>query len=154
MPTLYLRCYPSSEVSEEDFDFLSGLNFHLNTNGYLRCTSEPYTDEYLHILVAKRMGLNIKLTIDHKDRIKINNKRNNLREATYGQNAINCKQRSDNTSRHRGVHWDENRQKWVISIWFNGKRKFSKRFEDYEEACRIRDEKELEYFGEFVNINR
>ena len=146
---MYINCDVPTEVSEEDFDYLNGLTFNLSERGYLQCGSKEHYLEYLHIIVAKRMGLDTTKLIDHKDRIKLNNQRYNLREATKSQNAANSKLSVLNTSGHKGVIFDKERQKWIAQIKVNYKNIFLGRFEDYEKACKIRDDAVVKYFGEF-----
>ena len=50
--------------------------------------------------------------IDHKNRIRTDNRWKNLREATSSQNKGNTKLRDDNSSGYRGVSWHAARQKW------------------------------------------
>jgi len=79
---MYLNCEVSTEVDEIDFDYLSGFEFILGGYGYLRCNNGLHRKEYLHKIIAKRIGLDISKITDHKDTNIYNNKRYNLREAT------------------------------------------------------------------------
>lgn len=50
--------------------------------------------------------------VDHRNRIRNDNRWNNLRLATYRQNAANSKKRKDNTSGFKGVAWSKRKKLW------------------------------------------
>lgn len=53
---------------------------------------------------------------DHKNRIRSDNRKENLRLATRSQNTGNAARRRDNTSGCRGVSWSTQRQRWRVVI--------------------------------------
>jgi hypothetical protein len=55
-------------------------------------------------------------TIDHIDGDVTNNRLSNLRNTTQAENNRNASIRSDNKSGQQGVHWNEQRQKWVAVV--------------------------------------
>lgn len=65
-----------------------------------------------------------KNNIDHIDNNKINNKINNLREATKSQNEFNTKLRNNNSSGFKGVCLDKRKNLWYSSSCINNKRTF------------------------------
>lgn len=54
--------------------------------------------------------------IDHINGNRSDNRICNLRLATHKQNMENTRLQMNNTSGHRGVTWDRNRQKWIARI--------------------------------------
>ena len=74
--------------------------------------------------------------IDHIDRNPINNKIENLREATHGENAQNRGLQSNNKSGHPGVGWFARTNKWRVRIKIDRKEHHLGYFEEYEEACK------------------
>lgn len=86
------------------------------------------------------------LKIDHKDRNTLNDKIENLREATDSQQRYNSKLGIRNTSGHKGVSWDKGRQKWLVEI--NNKK--IGRYNSYIEACEIYNKMIKIYHGEFA----
>lgn len=59
--------------------------------------------------------------IDHINRIKTDNRFENLREVTLAENAQNHPVRIDNTSGHVGVCWHKTTNKWIAKISINKK---------------------------------
>lgn len=60
------------------------------------------------------------------------------------------KLQSNNTSGTTGVIWDKNRKKWVAQIAFKGKHYSLGRYENKEDAVKVRKEAEKKIFGEFL----
>ncbi len=149
MPWMVLNCSVPTEVSEEDFGLLSGFNFTLNDWGYLFCSNGPFRGKCLHIIVAERCNLDTSNKIDHEDRNRLNNKRDNLRPATNSQNRMNGCLRFDNTSKVSGVYFREDTQKWRAEIKLNWKNISLGSFINKEDAVCARKQAEIKYFGEF-----
>lgn len=56
-----------------------------------------------------------------------------------------------NTSGIKGVVWDKERKKWLAQIKFKGKKYFLGRFNNIEEARKVRERAEEKIFGDFLN---
>jgi hypothetical protein len=76
--------------------------------------------------------------IDHRNRDGEDNRPSNLRLADHRLNALNSRQRLDNSSGVPGVTYDRNRRKWMASIMIKGKRHYLGRFESLEDAAAAR----------------
>jgi hypothetical protein len=135
--------YLEAEVDDEDRFATTVYFWHISYNGYARATVNN-TGLYLHKFIAQRMGLKGK--VDHKDRNKLNCKRNNLREATNTQNNANST-RKLNTTGCTGVY--ENYDKFIAVISINDKLKYLGRFSTIEEASYVYRKKHIELHGEF-----
>ena len=72
--------------------------------------------------------------VDHINGNKSDNRIGNLRAATRSENYCNSKTRIDNTSGIKGVHWENQRNKWRAYCNKNGKRYDAGFFDDIEEA--------------------
>ncbi len=59
--------------------------------------------------------------LDHKNRNKSDNRIENLRSATYEQNAQNRSKNSRNTSGYKGVTWHKRDKRWQSAITVKGK---------------------------------
>jgi hypothetical protein len=90
--------------------------------------------------------------LDHIDRNGLNNKIENLREATLSQNSANTSIRSDNTSGYRGVSWDKKAKKWLAKITIFRKQKYLGYFSSPEAAYEVYCEAARNHYGKFANI--
>lgn len=86
--------------------------------------------------------------IDHINRDKLDNRKENFRYATKSENRINSKTRTNNTSGIQGVRYEEG--KWRVRISVNGKYIHIGMFNDFEEAVKARLMAEKKYYGEFA----
>jgi hypothetical protein len=90
------------------------------------------------------------ISIDHIDGNRLNNKIENLREATSKQNNQNRKLSSRNTSGIKGVNWDNVCNKWVARIYNGTKNLNLGRFTDIKDAENAVMLKRIELHGEFT----
>jgi hypothetical protein len=90
---------------------------------------------------------------DHRNGNGLDNRRINLREATAGENNQNRRQRSDNTSGFKGVHWDKRSSKWRAQVNANGKAHRLGHYLTAAEAARAYDAAARELHGEFATVN-
>jgi len=75
--------------------------------------------------------------VDHIDGNKLNNKIENLRQASIAENAWNSKKRITNKSGVKGISWDKKSNKWRASCTVNYKQNNLGLFEDIEEAKKV-----------------
>jgi len=93
---------------------------------------------------------------DHKDGDGLNNRRANLRPATYGQNLQNRSapaKRGGAFVQFKGVCWNKRRQKWASYINVGGKRLHLGVHADEADAARNYDAAALKYHGKFARLN-
>jgi hypothetical protein len=87
---------------------------------------------YLHRVVS---GAPDHLEVDHKNRDRTDNRRENLRLVTRAENQQNLPAR-DGTSLYRGVSWDTSRGKWQAKVRANHIDHHLGRFDDELEAAK------------------
>ncbi len=83
--------------------------------------------------------------VDHIDHDRLNNKPDNLRDATLTENNRNCKIQVNNLSGVVGVSWCSERKRWVASIWHESRAIPLGRFTDKSDAVRARKNAEVLY---------
>ncbi len=121
-------------------------------NGYV-CWSilgYRYPEHHLVWLWFKGEFPPVRITLDHKNRVKSDNKIENLRLASQSQNQVNTKVRSDNALGLRGVYFHKTEKKYRATVWKDGKSISCGQFNTAEEANVIALKKRKELFGEFV----
>lgn len=108
----------------------------------------------MHRLILER-ALNIKLTkyqvVDHINGDKLDNRRSNLRIATFKENAINSRTPRSNASGYKGVHYVEQSDKWESVVYVDGKRKSLGVFDTPELAFKAYQQESFRLHGRFAN---
>jgi hypothetical protein len=136
---------------------VSPANMHLLTKNTWQAVARPkertvYARRgdslYLHQAI-----LETDLYVDHKNRCGLDNRDDNLRSATRGQNAANVRAHRDGTSKFKGVCWASKKQRWRSDIYVDGRRYFLGWHDEEERAAYRYDEAAVKLFGEFARIN-
>ena len=91
--------------------------------------------------------------VDHIDRVKTNNRPDNLREANHSTNNQNRNSRKGASSKFLGVFWDSQRGKWRAEICKSGIKKSLGRFSKEEEAAEAYNTAARHLFGDFASLN-
>lgn len=91
--------------------------------------------------------------VDHKNLNGLDNRRENLRLCTDGQNKANGRVRRDNTSGYRGVYWNSSANKWQAYISVNSQRLYLGVFSDAWDAATAYNEAATLHYGEFARLN-
>jgi hypothetical protein len=122
----------------------------LGAGGYLRTrfNNKLY---YTHRLIFMLHNEYEPEFVDHIDGDKLNNKIENLREASREQNMQNRKLNNRNTSGIKGVEWFKRTESWRVNLWVKGKQKCFGYFKDKELAELVAVEARDKYHGEFAN---
>jgi hypothetical protein len=109
------------QVDDADYErFVEGYRFYIRTDGYAVYSSRKggYHKKSLHRII---MGDPTGQCIDHINRDRLDNRRQNLRIATRSQNECNKGLISTNKSGFKGVFFDKRAQKWRAEIRIDGK---------------------------------
>lgn len=132
----------------EDFDLIKDICWNINSEGYVRgWVNKDIGRVSMHNLICN------KKMIDHANRLKYDNRKNNLRDCTNFENSINKNVYNNNSSGFIGVHYSTNKQRWVARISYNKKRK-EKHFLNIQDALIARLQMELDYYGEDFSPQR
>jgi len=148
----------TKEFANELFDYSNGnLYWKKKTNtktiiGSLAGTK--HSKGYWHIAIHRKQYLAHRIIflyhhgylpefIDHIDGNKLNNKIENLREATKAQNLWNSKINSNNKTGFKNVFWDKQRRKWKVIIKQNKLSHYVGCFDNLDEANQQATQKRL-----------
>ena len=126
----------------EDWEYLKKYYWNLNSYGYAITVTEGKIIK-MHKLI---MANNSYEVVDHINRNKLDNRKENLRYTTHKVNAQNRSLPSNNKSGHIGVYKVKN--SWYAWIGANGKRIHLGAFKTKEEAIIAREEAEKVYHKE------
>lgn len=147
-----------SYVDAEDADF-SLLRWCLH-NGYAAHYASLHGRQRMSLLhrdILERMIgiLPVGCETDHRDRNRLNNRRDNLRPATHAQNAHNraAFKLTQGSSQYKGVHWADDRACWVASISSNTKQVHIGRYGREIDAAIAYDTMAQKIYGEFAYLN-
>jgi len=109
-----------------------------------------------HLVMMHRfvMGVEDERLVDHRNHNGLDERRSNLRIATWQENCWNKRKKTGgSSSQYKGVMWDKRRSKWQAQIKHNGKKIFIGYFDDEEVAARAYDAKAKELFKEYAALN-
>lgn len=160
---VYCRLIPLTRdlytiIWESDYDWLMFFLWialpSVSSGGYYASTSIPVNGKFKAISMHK-MIVNPPdgKDADHKNRITIDNRRDNLRPCDGTEGNANRRLLSkNNTSGYRGVH-HRSKTTYMAMLKYRGKMLRLGSFFDPKEAARIYDRKALELFGEFAVLN-
>lgn len=140
---IILYNYKGEEVNRalidiEDVEKISKYKWRVNDNGYVVTDIDKNTKLRLHRFL---MNPSEDMVVDHINHNRLDNRKQNLRLCTQGENLRNKKV--------KGVAFDERRNKWYARIMINRKNLHLGSFDTKEEAIEARKQAEIEYFGEY-----
>lgn len=136
-------------IDDQDYDLFSTLKWSRSGNGDV----QAWFDGGMVSMHALVMGKNPGFEIDHKNRNKLHNYRENLRFCTRPQNSANKVKYSNNTSGYKGVTWEKSTGKFAARITVNYKSITLGRFETAKEGAQAYNDAALFHFGEFARLN-
>lgn len=134
-------------IDSNDIDLISKYKWGVKFNKGKYYVRNVKNKIYLHQLIMNSKGKGI---IDHINHNPLDNRKLNLRFANSKINNINISIPSNNTSGVVGVVFDKTRNKWKSQIFLDYKNKFLGRFDNFEDAVKVRQDAELKYFGEVI----
>lgn len=140
-------------VDDEDYECVSAHKWYAEKSRgglWYAARAVEYTHIRMHTVI---LGVDGGIRVDHRDGDGLNNRRNNLRIATNGQNVAN-QHTIRGTSRYRGVHWDKHSRKWSAKISVHGVTYYLGQSSSEEEAALWYNDTASAAFGEFATINR
>jgi len=148
-----MRKHPEIQVDDEDLKHFGFYTCSLQS-GYIHVTLLNRDVRLLHRLIVNPPA---DLDVDHIDRNRLNNRKENLRLATKSEQAANKTLTVLNTSGFKGVSFHNKSGKWraSISVKFGTKSQHLHLglFQNPIEAAAAYDRAALKHQGEFANLN-
>jgi hypothetical protein len=145
-------------VDPEDYERLSKHKWHAN-----KAKNTYYAIRRVHVGFNKWKHIKMHrevlnppdhLFADHINHNGLDNRIANLRAATHRQNAYNrIHFRKYQSSKYKGVSFNNRKKKWIAQIRFNSKHKFIGYFDNEIEAAKAYDKAAKQFHGEFAVLN-
>ena len=128
----------------EDYEKIKDYCWRITTQGYARAYNpETKSEFFMHNFLCPCED---NKEPDHRNRIRNDNRKNNLLPKTRAENIRNSSKKSTNKSGFIGVCWNKNRGKWIAYITLNKHLKNLGYFIDKDEAVVARLKAEFLYF--------
>ncbi len=139
-------------IDAEDFERAGHINWYKDTNGYV-CKNKYIGNGKWKGLKLHRMIIEAKdgEIVDHINRNRLDNRKENLRIVSHLENAQNASLAKNNKSGYKGVHFRNGKYSAMIRI--NGHLKHIGTFETAEEAAKAYNVMAEEHFGEYAALN-
>lgn len=136
-------------ISTEDFEVVSKYCWHINNRGYVRANTKTINGTRNHVMLHRIISNAHKgQIVDHINRIKTDNRRENLRLVQPLINCLNRGPKSNANSKYKGV--SKQRNKWQVYV----NRKYIGLFATEIEAAIAYDLNVAKVFGEFATTNK
>jgi hypothetical protein len=88
----------------------------------------------MHLMLAERWCWTARQAIDHVTGNTLDNRRCNLRPATFSENQWNSRMPKNNTSGHKGVSWNGKWIKWRAYVYVGNRQIHLGCFDDIDDA--------------------
>jgi len=136
-------------VDDGDFGWLDQWKWHYTHYGYAARRNSRKEIVLMHrlILCAPRG-----MEVDHKNCDRLDNRRENIRLCTRGQNNAN-RERGRGRSVYKGVWQRSDSKRWASEIKYGGIKHCLGTYDMEEDAATAYDKAAKELFGEFARVN-
>ncbi len=145
-------------VDAEDFGRVNLKTWWMDTNGYveskLRSNIRITLTRYILELPPQPHSQSDWSVVDHRNRITIDNRKQNLRRCNRSGNGANSVLlRVNNTSGYKGVSFDRRRGRWKGQIRVDWRNLWLGYFDTKEQAAIAYNAAAIHHFGEFATLN-
>ncbi len=136
-------------ISIEDLEVVSKYCWHINNRGYVRANTKTLNGTRGQIMLHRIItNANKGQIVDHINRIKTDNRRENLRLVQPLINCLNRGPKLNSKSKYKGVAKQKN--KWQVYV----NKKYIGIFNNEKEAAMAYDNNVVKVFGEFATTNK
>ena len=132
-----IRAY--AVIDANDLSWVNQWRWCLNSTGYaVRRVKTPRGARLLRLHRALlELDFDDDIEVDHINRVKLDNRRNNLRPATRDEQMQNIPARRGASSAYRGVRWFARDKKWQATVSHDGRQKHLGYFHSELEAAKV-----------------
>jgi hypothetical protein len=147
-----------AKVDPEDVEWLSTYTWNAlwspSARKYYATCKDFRTGEELNLRMNRLVaGVDDpRIKVDHENRDTLDNRWDNLRPASQGENLCNRGKQINNTSGYKGVSWQADHGKWKACITRHGKTHHLGYFATREEAAEAYRVAAGEIHGEFACV--
>ena len=135
-------------IDAEDLPMLSGHTWYQHC-GYARARGSDGEIHLSHLILPCPDGYEV----DHINRNKLDNRKENLRIVTRSENCANRGSFSFSSSKYKGVHWSKKSGRWEAAIKKDGKQMYLGSFDDEIAAASAYNHFARELWGEYAVLN-
>lgn len=124
-------------VDAADYEWAMERRWYLGTDGYAYHGFKDGEGRTRQVALHRELlGLRRgdRVEVDHINRVRLDNRRANLRKLTRAENAQNFSSRGG-SSKYRGVSWNKARQRWEAYAMLDRKQHRVGQFKTEEEAA-------------------
>lgn len=143
-------------VDDEMFDEISKFNWTFQKakkdDGYAFRRPTVNGKRVLILMHREIMKPGDGLEVDHINRNKLDNRKENLRICSTEENLRNRGTQKNNKSGYRGVSWNRNAKKWHAQISIGHRRTHLGYFPDKFEAIGVYNQMAVRYYGPFAGV--
>lgn len=140
-------------IDSKNLDIILEYNKYVSINSsgypYMKYNNKELFIHRLVVGLPQYYDENTELISEHINGIRTDCRESNLRICQKTLNPINCKIYKNNLSGHKGVSFLKRLNKWQVNITYRNKTYYLGVFESYEDAVKVRENAEKEYFGEY-----
>lgn len=131
---------------KDDFDIVYSKSWRISSEGY----AVYYDSRALKSMHRLFLGEECPdgYVIDHINRNRLDNTRENLRVCTYAQNSQNAYHKPGRSG-YNGVHYNKKKKLWDAYIFVNTKRINLGFFDTKQQAIKARLQAEKDYWGDY-----
>jgi hypothetical protein len=145
-----IKTKKGDEILVDDFMYYKLIPFYwMICNSYAKNTSIDYM--HRHIFVLNDNVLIDNMVIDHINNNRFDNRINNLRQISHGENNHNRTNTKNKTDKYKGVCFLG--KKWSSKITHNNIIIYIGQFDNEKEAALAYNKKAIELYGNVANLN-
>ncbi len=135
-------------VNDEDFEKISKHKWRLK-RGYAVATIKEKDVRMHRLIISPPTGYEI----DHINRDRLDNQRNNLRVVPHQENIQSKKGKEGSSSQYKGVSLSRQTKKWVAQIQVDGRSIYLGSFQREQDAAKAYNLAAKQYLSEKAYLN-